>query len=136
MPRQLSFEHFERKKIPKIFRHSENTQNSVKIVWTISWLSDTFEDSWVKRLPAFRRYIYGTKIHLVKNQRDFEIFPNFVFWVPSINWRLMTSYSWLIDMSHIKDNFEPISFYSQKMEIVRIACLRKIASLKIRPKFE
>ena len=39
-------------------------------------------------------------------------------------------------MSYIKDNFAPISFDSQKMEIAGIACLRKIASLKISPKFE
>ena len=39
-------------------------------------------------------------------------------------------------MSYIKDNFEPISFDSQKMEIAGIACLRKIASLKISPKLE
>ena len=39
-------------------------------------------------------------------------------------------------MSYIKDNFEPISFDSQKMEIAGIACLRKIASLKISPKIE
>ena len=39
-------------------------------------------------------------------------------------------------MSYIKDNFAPISFDSQKMEIAGIACLRKIASLKISPKIE
>ena len=42
----------------------------------------------------------------------------------------------IIVMSYIKDNFKPISFDSQKMEIAGIACLRKIASLKISPKIE
>jgi len=39
-------------------------------------------------------------------------------------------------MSHTKDNFEPISFNSQKMKIAGIAGPRKIFSFKIRPKFE
>ena len=70
---------------------------------------------------------------MVKNQREYEKIQNFQNLGPSNKLPINDIIVMIIVMSYIKDNFELIS---QKMEIAGIACLRKIASLKISPKIE